>query len=123
MALEIPMHDSPAVLNAPQDSTPPAEPATRLAAWGEAVDAFVADLGRHGYSSYTQRDYRTDVMRMAHYLDIPPDTVHGGHLKQMNRLLAFEGLGDQARRRRRTRRRSPVRPVHGTARSRIPGAR
>lgn len=37
---------------------------------------------------------------MAHYLDVSPEQLHGGHLKQMDRFLAIEGLGKQARRRR-----------------------
>ena len=76
------------------------DPAGSLEAWASAVDAFIVDLARVGYSSYTLRDYRTDVMRMAHYLDVAPEDVHGGHLRDMDAFLALEGLGQQARRRR-----------------------
>ena len=68
--------------------------------WARAVVAFGDDLARGGYSFYTLRDYRTDVMRLGVYLDIAPESVGEEHVAQMEAFLAMEGLGEQARRRR-----------------------
>lgn len=68
--------------------------------WVAAVEAFADELARGGYSSYTLRDYRTDVMRMGVYLDIAPASLGEEHLSQMEVFLAMEGLSEQARRRR-----------------------
>ena len=51
-----------------------------------AVAAFGEDLARGGYSSYTLRDYRTDVMRLGLYLDIAPESVGEEHLAQMEMM-------------------------------------
>ena len=93
----------PSPLLAAAPSAPPAaEPdAPRFQQnWVRAVAAFGEDLARGGYSSYTLRDYRTDVMRLGLYLDIAPESVGEEHLAQMEVFLAMEGLGQQARRRR-----------------------
>jgi integrase len=68
--------------------------------WIKAVAQFTEDLSSRGYSSYTLRDYRTDVLRLAASLDIGPGEVGAEHLEVIEGVLLDQGLGLNARRRR-----------------------
>lgn len=48
------LHESAVAAPTAPPLAPLTEPSPWLEAWGAAVDAFVVDLGRHGYSSYTR---------------------------------------------------------------------
>lgn len=68
--------------------------------WSQAAAAFDADLEARGYSTYTRRDYRTDVLRLGVRLGIPPEQLGSRHLKDADAVLQQEGLSLAARRRR-----------------------
>ena len=77
----------------------PARP-SRAMQWVQAVAEFTEDLSVRGYSLYTQRDYRSDVMRMAVMLNLDPGEVRTGHAPIVEEALREEGLALSARRRR-----------------------
>ncbi len=68
--------------------------------WREAVEGFVRALVEKGYSSYTIRDYRQDVMRLGNYLDIGPGELTSDHFPVISGLLEAEGVSLGVRRRR-----------------------
>lgn len=88
----------------------------------EVLDAFAQDLGEQGYSAFTIRDYRTDVLRLAHLSGV---TLQGPLKENLRKAeAALESLGQNlaARRRRLSAyakflrflgaERRPLRPAH-----------
>jgi integrase len=68
--------------------------------WIEAVAAFTEDLAERGYSAYTLRDYRSDVLRMATLVQVPPLALGEEHRGLVEAALEGEGMTLAARRRR-----------------------
>lgn len=70
--------------------------------WRPVVEEFVKELVARGYSAYTIRDYRTDVVRLASWLDLAPHDLEPRHLMLADEVMARDGLDLAARRRRRS---------------------
>ena len=72
----------------------------RFLEWVRVTEAFSRDLATRGYSAFTLRDYRSDVLRLGLELDLSPDDVRGEHLETVEEILVRCGVGKTARRRR-----------------------
>lgn len=68
--------------------------------WGKALHGFVASLEREGYSPYTIRDYRSDVVRLARRVGTDPAGLDQHHVLLAARDLEAEGMPEPYRRRR-----------------------
>lgn len=70
--------------------------------WREAAVEFARELSLKGYSAYTIRDYRTDVLRFGAWLGVDLDAFGDRHLVDAEVFLNAEGIEEVAKRRRRS---------------------
>ena len=68
--------------------------------WITAIAAFTDDLKARGYSGFTLRDYRSDVLRIAGHLGLRPVELRPVHRETVERMLESLPMSPASRRRR-----------------------